>query len=133
MPDIDHFQPHLLHVRGLFFPPLVADVIHQLATLDPSGAVPLEALVDPVVVDPTVHTMLHLQHVQNGISIHRANNTVMVIKMLARKHSVLLEQTGILLRIDVTLQRNLKTPVVSGLIDSPPNRSRINDRAGERF
>ena len=86
MLDIDHLQPHLLHVGGLLFPPLVADVIHQLATLDPSGAVPLEALVNPVVVDPTVHTMLHLQHVQNGFSIHRALNTVVVVEMVARKH-----------------------------------------------
>ena len=64
-------------------------MVHQLTTLDPGGSVPLKVLVDPVLMDSAVHTMLHLQHVQNGFSIHRANNIGVTRQMLARKQSEL--------------------------------------------
>ena len=64
MPDIDHFQLNLGEIRLLLLPPLVAVVLDQFATLDPGSPVPLKMLLDPVVVYPAIHSVLHVQHGQ---------------------------------------------------------------------
>ena len=70
MPDVDDLEANLLHVRGLFLPPFVAHMIHELTTLDPSGAIPLELLRNPIFMNARVHAVLHAQHIKNGVPIH---------------------------------------------------------------
>ena len=90
MPDIDHFQANLLHIRRLLFPPLVADMVHEFAALDPRGAIPLEILSNPVLMNTRVHTVLHLQHIEDGISIHVSGKQLTTKKIVAwrKDHTV---------------------------------------------
>ena len=73
MPDIHDLQPDLLPLRRLFFPPFVPDMIHQLGALDPHGPIPLKMLRYPVGMDSIIHAVLHLQHVEDGISVHNGH------------------------------------------------------------
>ena len=75
MPDVDDLKPDLLYVRDLFLPPLITHVIHQFAALDPRRPVPFKTLINPVFMHPAVHAVLHMQHIENGISIHRLKST----------------------------------------------------------
>jgi hypothetical protein len=66
VPDIDNLKPYLFEISVLLFPPLVTDVIHQFTTFNPDGAIPGKMLVDPLRMDPGVHTVLHGQHIGDG-------------------------------------------------------------------
>jgi hypothetical protein len=70
MPNIYDFQPNLIHIGFLFFPPLVTHVIHQLTALDPYCSVPSEILINPMLMNPSIHSELHLQHIFDCCTLH---------------------------------------------------------------
>jgi len=63
MPDVDDLQGYLFDIRLLLFPPLVTIMLDELTAFDPGGAIPLKVLLDPVLMNPGIHTILHGEHV----------------------------------------------------------------------
>jgi hypothetical protein len=85
VPNVDCFQAHLLKVRFLLLPPFETIVINELSTLYPGSPIPLEPLAHPVLMDASVHFVLHGQHVDKSLfqSVPRSMNGSQRVQSIA--------------------------------------------------